>query len=178
MVAAAPTAPIQQAGNRMVSDQDRAIIYRELADLMDEVPPHIPLTEWVREKADELDDPQAEWERSLNLDADLPDNPLRLEDALLDLRHALAEERYNEPEKMLLYAQQAAAHIVAWRKTQPSGKQTPPKEPPPHYGSEMSDRSLLRDAVLFLLQADAAPNAAPNLRKAEGLLFMLWERHR
>lgn len=154
-----------------VTDKDRAAVYRELAGLDVSCSTGIALFSrgWLKSEADRLDpsDPRDEWLASLDLSlCRTPSDPFA--DALYCIRWALVAD---DTKNMLEYSQIAAAHIVNWRRRLPAVDR---------YDGCWSDddRSVLREVVRKLLDADSSQHPERLLRVAESGLFHLWKRHR
>lgn len=165
-----------------VTDEQRAVIYRELAEALPDWEGSEALTSWIIEQADELESPEERWLRSLPEVGNLTNGADAYFDlALHNLRMALLKEKFADSGGMIQHSQMAAALIVAWRKILPE----------PTTGSaglapyiDMNDRELLRDAVRCLLDADALTTldeprrVSGRLHNAEHALRLLWERNR
>ena len=152
-----------------INDEQRAQVYRELADLMDRTGNFYEQAD-LRQKADELDSPEVRWLRSLPTCG-----PSGLFDqAYYYLGCALKFESDGSTDQMLEQSQHAAAAVVAWRRMLDESQ--PVLNPP---WSKAPDRNLLRIVVKKLLNADGADHHTPRviaLRQGEAALRILWER--
>ncbi len=163
-----------------ITDKQRAAVYRELV-MKPELGQKFSLQDlnWLREEADRLDSPEAQWLRSLpwqrgdDIRAYL--NDMAFDAGLSYLRLALCYDTQSKRQLVLDHAQLAAACLVDMRGT--SGTPLLPLTSLTKRLYYHGNRDLLRFAMISLLYSEA-PHAEKDvhLRDSIAALYLLFTR--